>query len=99
MRCTRYTKPAHPVVRSIARELPAGERWTGPTRIASGAVRTYTLPGGGGPAMSRSLWVVQWLLALFIVLASGAPKLVLPPEALPLPIPVPPSLLRLIGVA
>ena len=45
--------------------------------------------------MSRALWIVQGLLALFFALASGAPKLLLPLETLPLPGPA----LRLIGVA
>jgi hypothetical protein len=45
------------------------------------------------------LWVVQVLLALFFALGSGAPKLFLPVEMLPMPIPLPELLLRLIGVA
>jgi uncharacterized membrane protein YccC len=43
--------------------------------------------------------MIQALLALFFGLASGAPKLVLPPESLPMPIPLPGALLRFIGVA
>jgi uncharacterized membrane protein len=52
--------------------------------------------------MNRVLWVVQGLLALFFVLASGAPKLVMPflaPDALPMPIPLPLPFLLFIGVA
>jgi len=43
-------------------------------------------------------WVVQWFLALFLALASGAPKLFLPPEMLPMPIPLPHAFLLFIGV-
>ena len=43
------------------------------------------------------LWIVQWMLGLFFVLASGAPKLLLPPEALPMPIPLPHAFLLFIG--
>lgn len=45
------------------------------------------------------LWVLQALLALFFALASGAPKLFLPPEMLGLPIPLPGAFLMFIGVA
>src|SRR5688572_7708650 len=45
------------------------------------------------------LWIVQWLLALFFALGSGAPKLFLPVEMLPMPIPLPELFLRFIGVA
>ena len=45
------------------------------------------------------LWVLQVLIGLFFALASGVPKLVLPVETLPLPLPIPEVLLRLIGVA
>ena len=43
------------------------------------------------------LWVLQVLLALFFALGSGAPKLLLPPEMLPMPIPLPEIFLKLIG--
>ena len=46
----------------------------------------------------RLLWTLQWLLALFFALGSGAPKLLLPLEMLPLPIPLPGPFVRLIGV-
>jgi hypothetical protein len=49
--------------------------------------------------MNRALWIVQALLALFFALASGAPKLLLPPETLPTPIPLPYSFVLFIGVA
>src|SRR5215208_2537647 len=51
------------------------------------------------PIMNRALWIVQGLLALFFALGSGAPKLLLPPETLPMPIPLPDLFLRFIGVA
>ena len=49
--------------------------------------------------MNRVLWVFQWLLALFMGLASALPKLLLPPEALPMPIPLPGPIMLVIGVA
>ena len=50
--------------------------------------------------MNRALWTVQVLLALFFALASGAPKLLLPPETLPeMPIPLPCAFVLFIGVA
>jgi hypothetical protein len=49
--------------------------------------------------MNRALWVVQVLLALFFALASGAPKLLLPADALPMPIPLPGPFILFIGVA
>ena len=50
--------------------------------------------------MNRALWIVQGLLALFFALASGAPKLLLPPETLPpMPIELPHAFILFIGVA
>jgi len=46
-----------------------------------------------------ALWVLQVLLGLFFVLASGAPKLLMPAEALPMPISIAQPLLWFIGVA
>jgi hypothetical protein len=43
------------------------------------------------------LWFVQGFLALFFILASGAPKLVLPAETLPMPIPLPQGFVWFIG--
>ena len=49
--------------------------------------------------MNAVLWTLQILLGLFMVLASAAPKLLLPADALPMPIPIPGPLLTFIGVA
>ena len=49
--------------------------------------------------MNLALWIVQALLGLFFALGSGAPKLLLPPEMLPLPIPLPRPFVLFIGVA
>jgi len=49
--------------------------------------------------LNVTLWVLQVLLGLFIGLASGLPKLLLPLDALPMPIPLPDLVIRLIGVA
>jgi len=49
--------------------------------------------------MNRTLWVVQSLLALIFALASSLPKLLLPPEMLPMPIPIPRALMLFVGVA
>jgi len=45
------------------------------------------------------LWTVQGLLALFFALASGAPKLLLPMEMIPMPLPLPEAFIRFIGTA
>lgn len=47
--------------------------------------------------MTYALWIVQVLLALLFLFAGGA-KLVLPPEALNGPVPIPVLFLRFIGV-
>jgi uncharacterized membrane protein YphA (DoxX/SURF4 family) len=44
-----------------------------------------------------ALWTLQALLALFFVLGSGAPKLLVPADQLPMPIPLPTWLLYFIG--
>ena len=51
------------------------------------------------PRLHRVLWTLQVLLALFFGLASGLPKLILPMDALPMPLPLPEALLRFVGVA
>src|SRR4051812_23367530 len=51
------------------------------------------------PKLNLTLWVLQWLLGFFFALASGAPKLFLPMDQLPLPIPLPDIFIRFIGVA
>ncbi len=48
---------------------------------------------------SAMLWIGQVFLALFFALASGAPKLLLPFDMLPLPIALPELFVRSIGVA
>lgn len=45
------------------------------------------------------LWAVQGFLALFFVLGSGAPKLLLSAEALPMPIPLPQAFTWFVGTA
>jgi hypothetical protein len=53
---------------------------------------------GGSPIVNVALWIVQILLGLFMALASGVPKLIVPVEMLPMPIPIPGPVLMLIGV-
>jgi uncharacterized membrane protein len=48
---------------------------------------------------NRLLWLLQSLLALFFILASGLPKLFLPAEALPMPIPLAQGFVWFIGTA
>lgn len=43
------------------------------------------------------LWILQSLLALFFIFASGTPKLLLPAEALPMPIPLSQGFVWFIG--
>jgi hypothetical protein len=45
------------------------------------------------------LWIVQGLLALFFGLVSGAPKFLLPPEMLNMPILLPDAFVKFIGTA
>jgi hypothetical protein len=49
--------------------------------------------------ISVALWVLQVLLGLFFILASGAPKLLIPTEDLPMPIPIPRPFLLFIGMS
>jgi putative oxidoreductase len=49
--------------------------------------------------MNVVLWIVQVFLGLFIGLASGLPKLILPIEMLALPLPLPELFVRCIGIA
>ena len=49
--------------------------------------------------MNVGLWVLQILLGLFMAVASGVPKLLIPAEMLPMPIPIPGPLPVFIGVA
>lgn len=44
------------------------------------------------------LWTAQGLLALFFAAGSGAPKLLVPPEMLPMPIPLPEPFIKFVGV-
>ena len=48
--------------------------------------------------MNVGLWVLQVFLGLFMALASGVPKLIVPIEQLPMPIPIPGPFLMAIGV-
>lgn len=43
------------------------------------------------------LWILQCFVALFFIGASGAPKLALPADALPMPIPLPQAFVWFIG--
>ena len=49
--------------------------------------------------MNVGLWVLQIFLGLFMAVDSGLPKLIIPVEQLPMPIPIPGPLLTFIGVA
>jgi uncharacterized membrane protein len=48
-------------------------------------------------SLSRVVWVLQVLLAVFFVLGSGAPKLLIPADQLPMPIPLPQAFVWFIG--
>lgn len=48
-------------------------------------------------SLNGLLWFGQVLLGLFFIGASGAPKLLLPAEALPMPIPLPQAFLYFVG--
>ena len=47
--------------------------------------------------LSRVVWILQVLLAVFFALGSGAPKLLIPADQLPMPIPLPQVFLWIIG--
>ena len=47
--------------------------------------------------LNVTAWILQVLLALFFAVASGAPKLLLPPEMIPMPIPLERWFLLFIG--
>jgi hypothetical protein len=49
--------------------------------------------------LNALLWTLQVLLGLFFGLGSGAPKLILPTEQLPLPMPLPHAFVVAVGVA
>src|SRR5919199_635241 len=48
--------------------------------------------------LNRGLWVLQVLLAVFFIFGSGAPKLLIPADQLPMPIPLPQAFVWFIGV-
>jgi len=48
--------------------------------------------------INRALWSLQVLLAVFFALGSGAPKLLIPADQLPMPIPLPQAFVWFIGV-
>ena len=48
--------------------------------------------------MNVALWVLQVIMGLFFILASGAPKLLLPADMLPMPIPIPGWFMTFTGV-
>jgi uncharacterized membrane protein len=47
--------------------------------------------------LSRVVWILQVLLAVFFALGSGAPKLLIPSDQLPMPIPLPQAFVWFIG--
>jgi uncharacterized membrane protein len=48
-------------------------------------------------SLSRALWILQVLLAVFFALGSGVPKLLIPVDQLPMPIPLPQAFVWFIG--
>jgi hypothetical protein len=52
----------------------------------------------GSRKLNVALWTLQGLLALFLGLGSGAPKLLMPASALPMPIPLSQAFLHFIGL-
>jgi hypothetical protein len=71
----------------------AFKAWTEPERV----MRWWGL-NGPTPIMTRTLWIVQVLLAALFLFAGGM-KLVLPLEKLTGPVPLPGLFMRFIGVA
>src|SRR5690349_492509 len=67
--------------------------------VCRGRVHIHAPLDWGGPIVNRALWIVQVLLGLFFVLAPGAPQLLLPPDALPMPIPLPQWFMLFTGLA
>jgi uncharacterized membrane protein len=70
-----------------------------PTHSDDISTHTSDASPARSPIMNRALWIVQVLLGLFFALGSGAPKLLLPADALPMPIPLPHAFILFIGVA
>ena len=63
-------------------------------------IRAAVLQGGTASRWTEVLlWTLRGLLALFFVLGSGAPKLLLPVERLDLPLALPQAFVWFIGVA
>jgi uncharacterized membrane protein len=58
----------------------------------------YKLSCMNTKGLSRVAWLLQVLLAVFFALGSGAPKLLVPADQLPMPIPLPQAFLWFIGV-
>ena len=57
----------------------------------------HTLTARNNKTISVAVWILQGLLALFFAAGSGAPKLILPADTLPMPIPLPAALILFIG--
>src|SRR5207244_5204918 len=72
---------------------------TGTTRPKTNNKKREIIPMRTSNKANVVLWILQGLLALFFALASGAPKLLLPMEMLPMPLPLPEGFIRFIGTA
>ena len=70
-------------------------------QLTTAAGGNTTITGLQGKRMRTDvvLWVLQAVLALFFVVASGAPKLLLPVERLALPLDLPQAFVWFIGAA
>ena len=75
------------MIRSVTRTREASTATTTGRSIGTRAL----LSRNGG------LWTLQALLALFFIAGSGAPKLLLPTDSLPMPIPLPAAMVLFIG--